>query len=66
MNQLKYRPIVVLNLILLKATVLLAEWALEHRETVRLGRAYAPVVLGGFAAYFAGRMVGQAIMNGLV
>ena len=66
MNQLKYRPIVVLNLILLKATVFLAEWALKHRETVRLGRAYAPVVLGGFAAYFAGQVVGQAIMNGLV
>lgn len=66
MNQLKYRPIVMLNLLLLKATVVIAEWALKHRESVRLGRAYAPVVLGGFAAYFAGRVVGHAIINGLV
>ena len=66
MNKLKYRPIVVLNLLLLKTTVLLAEWALQHREAVRLCRAYAPVFLGGFAAYFAGRVVGQAIINGLV
>ncbi|MGH2619991.1 MAG: hypothetical protein ACRDHG_05400 [Anaerolineales bacterium] len=66
MNQLKYRPIVVLNLLLLKTTVVLAEWALKHREAVRLGRAYAPVVLGSFAAYFAGRVVGQAIVNGIV
>ena len=66
MNQLRYRPIVALNLLLLKTTVLLAEWALQHREAVRRGRAYAPVVFGGFAAYFAGRVVGQAIINGLV
>jgi hypothetical protein len=66
MNKLKYRPIVVLNLLLLKTTVLLAEWALQHREPVRLGRAYAPVFLGGCVAYFAGRVVGQAIINGLV
>ena len=66
MNQLKYRPIVVLNLLLLKTTVFVAEWALKHRAAVKLGRAYAPVVLGSFAAYFAGRVVGQAIINGLV
>ena len=66
MNQLKYRPIVVLNLLLLKTTVVLAEWALKHRKAIRIGRAYAPVVLGSFGAYFAGRVVGQAIINGLV
>ena len=66
MNQFKYQPIVLLNLVLLKATVFLAEWALEHREMVRLSRAYGPVLAGGFAAYFAGRVVGQAILSGLV
>lgn len=66
MNQFKYQPIVLLNLILLKATVFLTEWALKHRETVRLGRAYGPLMVGAFAAYFAGRVIGQAILSGIV
>lgn len=63
MNKYRYRPIILINLLVLKATVFAAEWALEHREWVLRGKAYAPVVLGGFAAYFVGIVVGQAIVN---
>ncbi len=63
MNQIRYRPIVLINLLVLKATVLAAEWALEHREWIARGRAYAPVVMGGFAAYFVGVVIGHAIVN---
>lgn len=64
MNRLRYRPIVVVNLVMLRATVFLAEWALAHRDWVMRGRAYAPVVLGGIAAYLVGLVIGQAIVNG--
>jgi hypothetical protein len=63
MNQIRYRPIVLINLLVLKATVLAAEWALEHREWIARGRAYAPVVMGGFVAYFIGVVIGHAIVN---
>lgn len=63
MDKLRYRPIVLLNLLILKATVFVAEWALKHRDWVSRGRAYAPVFAGGFAAYFVGRVVGQAILT---
>jgi hypothetical protein len=63
MNRLRYRPIVLINLLLLKATVMAAEWALEHREWIVRTKAYAPVVFGGFVAYFVGIVVGQAIVN---
>jgi hypothetical protein len=53
----------LINLLVLKATVTTAEWALEHREWIARGRAYAPVVLGGFVAYFVGVVIGQAIIN---
>jgi len=66
MNQLRYRPIILINLFVLKATVFAAEWALEHREWVVRARAYAPVVLGGFVAYFIGIVVGQAIVSALI
>ena len=65
MNQYRYRPIILINLLVLKATVKLAEWALEHKEWIARGRAYAPVVLGGFVAYFVGVAIGQAIVNAL-
>lgn len=63
MNNLKYQPIVYLNLLILKASVFLAEWALDHRQWVTRARAYAPVFAGGLVAYFAGRVVGQAILT---
>ena len=63
MNQIRYRPIVLINLFVLKATVFAAEWALEHREWIARGRAYAPVVMGGMVAYFVGVVIGQAIVN---
>lgn len=63
MNKLRYRPIVILNLIVLRATVALTEWALEHRERLAQVRTYAPVFAGGMAAYFVGRVVGQAILT---
>jgi len=66
MNQVRYRPVILANLLVLKATVFAAEWALEHREWIARGRAYAPVVLGGFVAYFIGVVVGQAIMGAFI
>jgi hypothetical protein len=63
MHQIRYRPIVLINLLVLKATVMVAEWALEHREWIARGRAYAPVVMGGFVAYFVGVVIGRAIVN---
>jgi hypothetical protein len=63
MNQIRYRPVILVNLLVLKATVFAAEWALEHRQWISRGRAYAPVVLGGFVAYFVGVVVGQAIID---
>ncbi len=66
MNQIRYRPVILVNLLVLKATVFVAEWALEHREWIARGRAYAPVVLGGLVAYFVGVVVGQAIINTLI
>ena len=66
MNQIRYRPVILINLLVLKATVFVAEWALDHREWVAHGRAYAPVVLGGFVAYFVGLVIGQAIINALI
>jgi hypothetical protein len=66
MNQFRYRPVIFVNLLVLKATVFAAEWALEHREWISRGRAYAPVVLGGFVAYFVGVVVGQAIIDALI
>jgi len=66
MNQIRYRPVILINLLVLKATVFVAEWALDHREWVSHGRAYAPVVLGGFVAYFIGVVIGQAIINALI
>ncbi|MFQ5942062.1 MAG: hypothetical protein ACE5JF_00770 [Anaerolineales bacterium] len=63
MNQIRYRPIILINLLVLKATVFAAEWALEHREWIAHARAYSPVVLGGFVAYFVGVVVGRAIIN---
>ena len=65
MNQYRYRPIILINLLVLKATVVLAEWALEHKEWVARGKAYGPVVFGGFVAYFVGVVIGQAIINAL-
>ena len=65
MNQYRYRPIVLVNLLLLKATVIVAEWALEHKEWIARGKTYAPVALGGFVAYFVGIVIGQAILNAL-
>jgi hypothetical protein len=66
MNQIKYRPVILINLLVLRATVFAAEWALEHRVWISRGRAYAPVVLGGFVAYFVGVVVGQAILSALI
>lgn len=66
MNQIKYRPVILINLLVLRATVFVAEWALEHRVWISRGRAYAPVVLGGFVAYFVGVVVGQAILSALI
>ena len=66
MNQIRYRPVILINLLVLKATVYIAEWALDQREWVARGRAYAPVVLGGFVAYFVGVVIGQAIINALI
>jgi hypothetical protein len=66
MNQIRYRPVILVNLLVLKATVFAAEWALEHRQWISSGRAYAPVVLGGFVAYFIGVVVGQAIISALL
>ena len=66
MNQIRYRPVILINLLVLKAAVFVAEWALDHREWVARGRAYSPVVLGGFAAYFVGVVIGQAIINALI
>ncbi len=63
MHQIRYRPIVLINLLVLKGTVMAAEWALEHREWIARGRAYAPVVMGGFVAYFVGVVIGRAIVN---
>ncbi len=63
MNQLRYRPIVLVNLLVLRGTVLVAEWALEHRDWIARGRAYAPVVVGGFVAYFVGVVIGHAIVS---
>lgn len=63
MNKLRYQPIVILNLVVLQATVAITEWALEHRERLTQVRAYAPVIAGGMAAYFVGRVVGQAILT---
>lgn len=63
MDKLRYRPIVILNLIALKATVAITEWALEHRSSLNQLRAYAPIFAGGIAAYFVGRIVGQAILT---
>ena len=63
MNQFQYRPIVVINLLVLRGTVFAAEWALEHREWIARGRAYAPVVMGGFVAYFVGVVIGHAIVS---
>ena len=66
MNQIRYRPVILVNLLVLKATVFAAEWALEHRQWISHGRAYAPVVFGGFVAYFIGVVVGQAIISALI
>lgn len=63
MNQLRYKPIVIANLIVLRATVAVAEWALEHRQALAQIRVYAPVFAGGMAAYFVGRVVGQALLT---
>ncbi len=66
MNQIKYRPVIVINLLVLRATVFAAEWALDHRVWISRGQAYAPVVLGGFVAYFVGVVVGLAIISALI
>ena len=66
MNRLRYRPIVLINLFALRATVFAAEWALKHREWVAVGRNYAPVALGGIAAYFLGVVIGQAVFSGVL
>lgn len=63
MNQLRYKPIVILNLIILRATVAATEWALQHRKALAQIRIYAPVFAGGMAAYFVGRVVGQALLT---
>jgi hypothetical protein len=63
MDKLRYQPIVLLNLVILKATVFVTEWALEHREWITRARMYAPVFGGGLVAYFVGRVVGQAILT---
>lgn len=63
MNELRYRPIVLINLLVLRATVLVAEWALEHRKWISHARAYAPVVVSGFVAYFVGVVIGHAIVS---
>jgi hypothetical protein len=63
MNKLRYQPIVLLNLVLLKASVFVTEWALEHRQWIGHARTYAPVFAGGLVAYFVGRVVGQAILT---
>ena len=63
MNQIRYRPIVLVNLLALKATVFVAEWALTHREWIARGKAYAPVVVSGLVAYFVGVVIGHAIVS---
>jgi hypothetical protein len=65
MDRVKYRPIVLFNLLALRTTVYIAEWALRHRRVIDLGKEYAPVALGSCLAYYAGRVVGQAILYGL-
>lgn len=63
MNQIRYRPIILVNLLVLRTTVLVAEWALTHREWIVRGKAYAPVIVSGFVAYFIGVVIGHAIVS---
>ncbi|MCH8093686.1 MAG: hypothetical protein IH858_00260 [Chloroflexi bacterium] len=63
MNQIRYRPIILVNLLALRTTVLVAEWALTHREWIARGKAYAPVIVSGFVAYFVGVVIGHAIVS---
>ena len=54
---------ILVNLLALRTTVLVAEWALTHREWIVRGKAYAPVIVIGFVAYFVGVVIGHAIVS---
>jgi hypothetical protein len=53
------------RLILLRATVFLAEWAIRHRGLLLRAKDYAPLVAGTAGAYLLGRMVGLALIHWL-
>jgi hypothetical protein len=53
------------RVLLLRATVCLAELAIRNRSALLRARSYAPLVAGTAGAYLLGRMVGLALIHWL-